>query len=152
MLLVLIIIIIVFIVVKRLLKDQDNVENGGRDADIRQLYNYYDLVRSNIGALRSDVITIGTYLFELDGKASASSADMSVCVVEGTNDALAERLGMEVASIGNKKYYQLSIGKKFSTTEKKEMLKQLMSKLTAHYANDAFKYDGGVWIISTPAI
>ena len=77
---------------------------------------------------------------------------MSVCVVEGTNDALAERLGMEVASIGNKKHYQLSIGKKFSTTEKKEMLKQLMSKLTAHYANDAFKYDGGVWIISTPAI
>ena len=58
MLLVLIIIIIVFIVVKRLLKDQDNVENGGRDADIRQLYNYYDLVRSNIGALGSDVITL----------------------------------------------------------------------------------------------
>ncbi len=116
MLLVLIIIIIaVFVVVKRS-KDKEDVANGSRDADIRQLSAYYDLVRSNINALGSNVITIGTYLFELDGKASASSAYMSVCVVEGTNDALAKRLGMEVASIENKKYYQFVIREKFRAT------------------------------------
>lgn len=69
---------------------------------------------------------------------------MSICVAEGANDALAEHLGMDVTSIEN---YQFVIREKFSTTEKKEMLKQLMPELTTHYADDAFKYEDAVPVI-----
>lgn len=139
-LVVIIIAIIIFAMAKKT-KDTENVTNGKRDDDINKLLMYYEATRNNVEALGANVIGISTFWFELDGKISSSSGYMSVCVNGGTNDALAKRLGMDVKTIEGEKYYQFVIRKHFSTTEKREVLRKLVSELSARYDNDAFQFD-----------
>ncbi len=72
---------------------------GGYDNIISQLESYYATVRQYHKELGTGVISISTYWLEINGAASSSSGAMSVCLTEGTNDQLANSLGMKVSTI-----------------------------------------------------
>ena len=83
--------------------DEKKVASGDLDGTINILANYYGITRSNLEALGcGGVISVSTFWFELNGSVSSSSAFMSVCVTEGTNDNLARSLGMDVKILNDK--------------------------------------------------
>ena len=131
-----IILITVAIVYMKKNRDKKKVEAGDYDRVVLSLEGYYGVTRDNLNALGTSIISISTYWFETDGKVDTSSGAMSVCVQDGTNDNLADSLGMKVAVLEGKKHYQFMVPGRFSRTVKCEILKKLAVKLSNDYPND----------------
>lgn len=139
-----IIILIALIVIIKKNIDKKKVDSGNYDHAIAQLTGYYDTTRSNLEALGASVISISTYWFESEGKADSSSSYMSVCVREGTNDSLANSLGMNVSMIEGKMNYQFVLKGKYSRTVKREIIKKLAESLRNIYPDDVFEIDESI--------
>ncbi len=138
---ILLVIIIVLLVKHKKKKDQNKVASGAYDADIDAFMSFVGRVRPHVDELGTRVIVISTHLFEIDGNVDSSSALMSLKMRDGTNDELAESLGMDVTIVGGKKYYELVQKKGFSTGIKREIVKQLGARLADKYPDDAITVD-----------
>ena len=139
-----IILAIVLIVIIKKNIDKKKVASGDYDSAISQLVGYYDITRSNLEALGANIISISTYWFETDGKADSSSSFMSVCVREGTNDSLADSLGMNVSMIEGKVNYQFVVKGRFSKTTKCEIIKKVAERLRKNYSDDVIEIDESI--------
>ena len=141
---IIVVAVIVAIVLLKKKKDKDRVTSGEFDEDIKTLEKYYDVARNCLEDLGGGVIGISTYWFELEGKMSSSSGFLSVCLENGNNDSLAKSIGMDVSVIEGKKYYQFAVRKKFSITQKREILRQLAQRLASNYSKDAIQFDESI--------
>lgn len=124
--------------------DTKQVESGQNDSQIQILRNYYASVRERANDLGVGVISVGTYFFSVDGNVDTSSAYMSVMVRDGTNDALAEAIGMDVTFMGGHNYYQYVLRAPFSQTKKKAILHRLAPMLKSDFPNDVFNVDDSI--------
>lgn len=134
---------IVFFFLKKS-SDKKQVESGQNDSQIQVLRSYYARVRERANDLGAGVICVGTYFFTVDGSVDTSSAYMSVMVQDGTNDALAKSMGMDVSIMGGKTYYQYVLKAPFSRAKKKAILHRLAPMLKADFPNDVFNIDDSI--------
>ena len=90
----LIIVIVVIVVITKNVKKKvntknvTNVNNGKYDAELAKLENYYSILRQNINGLGAGVLSIGAYLFVLDGRVDSSSSWCKKCNQYSTCQAI----------------------------------------------------------------
>ncbi len=140
-LLFVIIIIIVVVLLFKKISGKNTADSDELESTLALLESYYDTARANCDALDKKVISIGTYIREINGKGDLSSPFMAVCMSEGNNDNLASSLGMRVSVVGGKKRYQFVVERKLNKAAKYEVIKELAARLRKKYPNDVINTD-----------
>ena len=147
MLIIFIIIVIIAVVYMKNSESANSIKTGGREEIVDALVTRYGRVRGYIREFGVDIVSVGTYYFELDGEVSASSRYMSVCVRSESDLGVetAKKLNMEIMDCNVTYYYQLPLkGEGFSSAEKDAILERVASKIRTLYTNDYLKMYSGL--------
>lgn len=112
---------------------------------VNQIMLAYENARNNIEALNGNIITIMTYCYEYDGKASYNSKFLAVGIVpkdEGQiNVQLARSLDFDVEIIEGKTYVQHVVRGDFKKSDKIAFLECVENIIKERYPNDYLQCD-----------
>lgn len=118
--------------------------NTQREADT--LFSFYEKTRNEYhGGARNCMINVGPPFVEYDGTLVASGF-LAVYVSEddNRNAGYAQTIGMQTRMTQGKYEHQFVIRKKFSTNQKREILKIVAKRIEQTYSNDYLTYDKSV--------